>query len=281
MKLDIVVNKYLLMWHLMYCSSVSVELKDLKQKIWNNYKKEYTSLYKEKISIIKELDDYIPFDDFLFNLIEATKLFKKLKQETNRYRLSLLEIWDKNRKKYIKELNLILRYDFNKTYKVCVLHPLLNVVETNLDYNIITIGKKLTLKDKDNFLTYMFYKLVESEFENIKSDQRPIIEAILELATTNELFTKVSDSSKYNLGKSSLKKLKHRIYPYWLMYLGIEEEKFEEYMIRDNIFFNIGNYRYNKKLKNMDIFKFIKYIVDNKKELLKIRQITIEEVEVI
>ena len=81
--------------------------------------------------------------------------YRKVKQETNRYRLNLLEIWDSSSKLYIRELKKILKYDFDKEYKVYVLHPNLNVLETDFDKNIISVGKKITLRDKDSFLTYL------------------------------------------------------------------------------------------------------------------------------
>ena len=148
-----------------------------------------------------------------------------------------------------------------------MLHPNLGVVETDFNLNIISIGKKIDNKDKDSFLTYLFYKILKNEFKDVKIDDN-ILTTMLELICVNELFTRVSKESKYNIGKSELKKLKQQIYPYFLMYLGVEEKDFEKYMVRDNIFFNIKDYPYNKKLKNYDIFSFMTYLNKNKKEIL-------------
>lgn len=112
----------------------------------------------------------------------------------------------------------------------------LGVVETDFNLNIISIGKKIDNKDKDSFLTYLFYKILKNEFKDVKIDDN-ILTTMLELICVNELFTRVSKESKYNIGKSELKKLKQQIYPYFLMYLGVEEKDFEKYMVRDNIFF--------------------------------------------
>ena len=78
-----------------------------------------------------------------------------------------MEIWDQNRKKYIREIGNILKFDLNDEYKVCVVHPNLDVVETDFNSNIITIGKKIITRDKDNFLTYLIYKIVKNEVEKV------------------------------------------------------------------------------------------------------------------
>ena len=157
MKLDFILNDYLLMWHLLYESSVSEEIHNIKQVLWKDYKKEYSALYKEKDKILNDLDNYIPDDDFIFNIFETSPSYKKVIKETNKYRMSLLQLWDLNSKLYKKELANILKYDLEENYKVLVLHPNLGVVETDFNLNIISIGKKIDNKDKDSFLTYLFY----------------------------------------------------------------------------------------------------------------------------
>lgn len=281
MKMDIKINKYLLIWNLLYQSSVSEEMHELKQKLWKNYKKEYSLLHKEKDLIVKDLDDYIPDDDFIFNMVESSDVFKKIKMETNKYRINLMEIWDKNRKAYLRELNKILKYDFLGNYTIAVLHPNLEVVETDFNTNTIIIGKKIISRDKDNFLTYLIYKIIKNEFNKIKSEERELINAITELLITNELFTRVTNESKYNLGKKELKPLKEKIYPYFLMYLGIETKDMEKYMVRDNIFFNPSDYTYERHLKNVDIFSFINFIIKNKKVILRKKLVAVEEIELL
>ena len=80
MKLDIIINKHLLIWHLLYQSSVSMEVHKLKQKLWMDHKKEYTLVHKDKEIILKELDDFIPDDDTIYNLVETSQIFKKIKK---------------------------------------------------------------------------------------------------------------------------------------------------------------------------------------------------------
>lgn len=283
MKLEFIINKHLLIWNLLYQSSVSEDIHKLKQKLWNNHKREYTEIYKEKDNIIKYLNDYIPDDDMIFNLVEANMNFKRFKQETNRYRLTLLEIWDSNKKIYNRELNKILKFDLDDVYKVCVLHPSIDAVDAyfNFDTNVITLGKKITMKEKDSFLTYLTYKIIKNELDKIKTDEKDIITVISELITVNELYTRVTNESKYSIGKKELKDLKQKIYPYWLMYLGISVEDMEKYMIRDNIFFKTNDYVYEDKLKYVDIYSFINFILNHKRKILKTRSITVEEIEIL
>ena len=118
MKLDIIVNKYLLIWHLLYQSAVSEEIHNLKLKIWTSNKKEYSLVHTDKAEILNSLDDFIPDDDIIYNLVENSPLYKRIKIETNRYRNSILEIWDQSKKKYSKELTSILKFDVKKEYKI-------------------------------------------------------------------------------------------------------------------------------------------------------------------
>lgn len=281
MRLDIVVNKYLLIWHLLYESSVSEEMHKVKQKIWEDHRKEYSLVHKDKDEILRELDDFIPNDDLIYNLIEISPYYKKIKMDTNRYRNSILEIWDQNRRKYTKELSSILKIDLKEKYKICVVHPNLDVVETDFNSNIITIGKRIITRDKDNFLTYLIYKVIKHELSSIKTEEREILDAVIELAITNELYTRVTKESKYKIGKKDLRDMKEKIYPYWLMYLGISYDDFDKFMLRDNIFFDKTNYEYEKTLKNIDIYGFISFLIKNKRKLQKTKLVPIESIEVL
>lgn len=281
MKLDIIINKHLLIWHLLYQSSVSMEVHKLKQKLWMDNKKEYTLVHKDKEIILKELEDFIPDDDTIYNMVETSQIFKKIKKETSQYRYTLLQIWDENKRKYMRHLDNILRYDTRDNYRICVVHPNLDVIETDFDTNIITIGKKVSMRDKDNFLTYLMYKIIKNDLNKIKTNERDIVDAVVELALTNELYTRVTEESKYSMGKKNLRSLKEKIYPYWLMYLGVKQEDMQKYMIRDNIFFNINDYTYDNHLSYVDLVTFINFIIKNKRKVLRIRTVQIEDIEVL
>ena len=280
MKISFNINKYLLMWYLLYQRSINEEIHSLKQRLWKNNKKEYSLIYGEKDSILEDLDNYIPNDDTIYNGVENSEIYRKIRQETNRYRLNLMEIWDSNRKSYTKELSNIMKASFDYEYSMLVIHPLLDVLEVNSD-NTIVVGKRVTVKQKDDFLAYLFYKIVKEKFQKLRYEDRDIINVILELITLNELFTRMTNVSKYNYGKKDTYDLKKQIYPYWLMYLGVKEDNFDNYMVRDNIFFNKKDYEYNKTLKDLDIYDFISFCVKNKKKIFNIKPVTVEEIEII
>ena len=281
MKLDIIVNKYLLIWHLLYQSAVSEDMHNLKLKIWNSHKKEFSLVHKDKKEILENLDDFIPDDDIIYNLVESSPLYKKIKQETNRYRNSILEIWDQRKKKYSKEIASIIKFDVKKEYKVCVVHPSLQVVEADFDSKTITIGRKISTRDKDNFLSYLMYKIVKNEICKLETDETEILDVVTELAIINELYTRISKESKYNIGKKEYRELKEKIYPYWLMYLGVPFEDFEKYMVRDNIYFDKNAYKYEKILRTIDLYSFIGFIIRNKKTILKTKLIPVENIEML
>lgn len=281
MKLDIIVNKYLLIWHLLYQSAVSDEIHKLKQKLWLSYKKEYSLVHKDKSEILSALEDFIPDDDLIYNLIEKSPSYKKIKLETNRYRNNILEMWDQNRKKYSKEINSILKFNIKREYKICVIYPSLDVIEADFDCSAITVGKKIITRDKDNFLTYLMYKIVKNEVSRLKTNEQEILDVVVELAITNELYTRITKESKYNIGKKDLRELKEKIYPYWLMYLGVKIEDFDKYMIRDNIFFDKNKYKYQKILKTIDIYSFIAFLVKNKRTIFKTKLVPVENIEML
>ena len=281
MKLDIIVNKYLLMWHLLYQNSVSPEFHILKQDIWMDHRKEYTNVHADKDAILEEGKDFIPDDDFVYNILESNPMYKKIKMDTNKYRLNVMETWNLNKKKYNKELNNILKRPINDEYTISVVHPNLDVVETDMKNNIITIGKKIILRDKDNFLTYLLYKITKNEIYKLKTNEVDILDIVCELAIINELYTRVTGESRYSYGKKSNRELKEKIYPYFLMYLGVKEDDFDKYMIRDNIFFDKSKYKYEKILKKLDIYTFIAFLVKNKKKIMKTKLVPVEEIEML
>ena len=59
------------------------------------------------------------------------------------------------------------------------------------------------------------------------------------------------------------------------MYLGVSENELSEYMKRDNIFFEISKYPYEKQLKRLDLYSFIDFCIRNQKHILKIEELEI------
>ena len=63
--------------------------------------------------------------------------------------------------------------------------------------------------------------------------------------------------------------LKRWLYPYWLMYLGVEKDKFFSYMMRDQIAFEVDKYAYEKQLKKMNLEEFIDFCIRNQRYIVR------------
>ena len=102
-----------------------------------------------------------------------------------------------------------------------------------------------------------------------KEEDVPFKKAIVELAVLNEYATNLSNKSCYLSGSPELLNLKRWLYPYWLMYLGVPKDEFDDYMKRDKIEFNKEKYAYEKELKNMNMEEFIDFCIRNQKYIIR------------
>jgi len=281
MKLNFIINKYLLMWYLLCRESNINEVNNFKQNFLSLHRKEAFMLIKEKDIIMSYLKDYIPDDDFIFNKFYNTDEFKKLQKDTNKYRISMLESYDKNKKALLKNLNKLLKYDLNISYDICFVHKKLDVIEFNLKTNLIILGKDIKSSEALGFYILIVYKILENEYKKFKPEEKEIVTSILELVIYNELFTRVSGKNRYNIGNQNLRKTKEKIYPYFLMYMGILESDFDKRMEEDNIYFD--SVKYDNNLKLMDLYSFITFIIKNKTRVLdtKILKIKKEQEEML
>lgn len=271
MDIKFVVNDYLIAWYLLFKPSFSEEVQLLKEKLWTNHQKEYNSMQKENIEILKYTKDFIPDDDTLYNLVFESDVFKKIKRDTLKYHKQLLETWDKNKKDIEKNISEILRFKSEHIYTVLVVNPNLDIVEfikANPKKNIAW-GKKNEsdiLKDLINVI----YTCLKYEIGDFQRENTEITTAILDLAINNELHTRISESSKYTEGYKKLRVLRRQLYPYWLMYLGCDVEELITYMMRDQIAFDIDKYTIERGLKTVDLYGFIDFCCKNQKYIIRL-----------
>ena len=127
---------------------------------------------------------------------------------------------------------------------------------------LIVLGKTIKKEEALGFYILILYKIFENEYKKFKPEEKEIVTSVLELVIYNELFTRVSDKNRYNIGNQNLRKTKEKIYPYFLMYMGVSSDDFEKRMNEDKIYF--GDIKYDKNLKLMDLYSFISYIIKNK-----------------
>lgn len=277
MNIEFVVNDYLLAWYLLFRPSFCEEVQKLKEKLWNNHQKQYISMQKENIEILKYTQDFIPDDDTLYNLIFDTEIFKALKKETEKYRQKLLEVWDKNKKNINQNLDELLRIKDINSYTILVINPKIDVVEfikSNPKKNI-SWGKKDTENNLLEALIHILYTILKYEIGDFQKENSEIVTAILDLAITNELYTRISGVSKYSLGYKKLRLLRRQLYPYWLMYLGCDKEELVTYMMRDQIAFDIDKYTIEKGLRKVDLYGFIDFCCKNQKYIIRLDDLAI------
>ena len=275
MNIEFMTNDYLLAWYLLFKPSFSEELQQLKVKIYHNYGKQYMRLEKENVEILKYNNDFIPDDDTIYNIVFESEVFKEIKKETDRHRQFLMKTWDTNQKKIKEILKEILRFNVKDTYHILVIHPKLDTIEymrTNPKKNI-SWGKSDDEEDSIKTLMRIIYTLVKYEIGSFQKENREIVSSIIDLAITNELQTRLTDTSKYTEGFKNLKLLKRQLYPYFLMYLGADREELVSYMMRDQIPFDIDKYPIEKELRNVDLFGFIDFCCKNQKYIIRLNNL--------
>lgn len=277
MNLNFVVNDYILIWNLLFQASISEPIYKLKQKLWQNYQKEYNSTYEDKKDILKYTKDFIPSDDTIYNLILETKDYDRIKKTTEKYKLELLKIWENKTNKIPSELASILKMSIAK-YNVLVVSnelDILDISKTSSGINTVILGKKIDKKDTNKIIIELIKEIIIKEIKDYVGNNvnQSIKEAVIELAINNELLTRLTKTTHYFNGKPNLTYIKRQIYPYWLMYLGIPKEELKNYMNRDKIVFDVSKYPFKEELKNISIEEFIDFCIKNKKYLLKEEQL--------
>ncbi len=270
MRLTFIKNNYMIIWNLLYGPSISTKTHAFKQKLWLTYKKEYKAIENDKNEILRDLKNFIPDDNTLYDLLEDTSVFSQLEKATEKHRIELMKAWDSSKKRIIKELNSILRVEL-KNYQVVVLPPAMDTCLVNSESFVITWGKKKDLVNRLYTILDILYHLFISQVTYAEQIDQDIAEAILELAVLNECYTRI-DKSNFLVGRKELESLKRELYPYFLMYLGIDLENTPNYMMRDNIVFDVENYTNEIQLRKLDIYQFIDFIVRNKRHILKFKK---------
>ena len=276
MQLNFMVNDYLLIWSLLFGPSISEEEHAEKQKLWLSYKRAYHALQEEQDTILKDVKNYIPDDDTIYNLVFSSDFYPRIKRESEKHRIFLMEIWDKNKKFIQRNLKEILRLDLPSEVDVFVVHPQLDLAYCKSGEKMsVVCGKKIDSNCAVATLSDIIYLVVRRMLSGYQKEQKEIVQAVLELAIQNELLTRVLGKSTYMRGDNSLKFLKRQIYPYFLMYLGADKEELPKYMMRDAIAFDMDQYVMEKNLAKIDLLGFIEFCIKNQRYILRINQLEI------
>ena len=267
MNTNFVVNDYILIWNLLFGTSITESIYKLKQKIWKNYKNEYNSIFKDKDEILKDYKNFIPNNDDIYNIVMDNEEYKKLKKEAEKYRLELMKIWDKNKKETNALMKDIIRIKI-PDYNFFIINKELNRIDGDRNGNLL-IGKNINPNFPLSILLKIAIDITNRHLKNYKEEDKKFKNAIVELAIINEYGTRLTGKSCYQNGSSSLMSLKRWLYPYWLMYLGVEKDKFLSYMMRDQIAFEVDKYAYEKQLKKMNLEEFIDFCIRNQRYIVR------------
>lgn len=272
MNVKFIVNEYTLVWYLLFQQSISVKLNNYKQKLWNNFQKEYIHLEKEKQLILKDPRNYIPDNDTIYDLIKDFDDYNDVLKETDKYKVNVLKVWDSYKSKVNKELTNILRFEI-KDYNILLVNPKLNVIDLSAKgdgkTNTIVYGKRMKTNPVEAMME-LVYIILRKELKGFNEENREIVEAVVELAILNELGTRITGKSCYLIGRSEYQLLKRQIYPYFLMYLGVDRDDLVSYMRRDGIIFDQSSYTNEVKLRKINLKEFINFCINNKKIILRL-----------
>ena len=223
--------------------------------------------------ILKDVKNYIPNDDTIYNIMLESKEYQKIKKETEKYRLEVISLWNRKISNQIKK---IIRKDI-PDYTVYLIDNRLEVLEipniSSVDVKIAILGKKISKDEPEKLIISVIESILKKELNTYKDKDRFIANAIIELAIENELATSLSNISHYYSSESKLINIKRQIYPFWLMYLGISKEQMTKYMNRDKIAFDVNKFPYETNLKNLDITDFIDFCIQNKKRIIREEQL--------
>ena len=267
MKAKFIVNDYALIWNLLFQASISESIHKLKKKLWETYKVEYNKAYNDKLNILKDIKNFIPDDDTIYNIILKQKNYDKIKKLAEKYRLDLMKLWDKNKKATNELFNNIVRKEI-QDYTFFAVNKELNIIDHSFPGSIV-IGKKIDSKDQFSILYDITKIIIVDNLKKYNEEDKKFMKAIVELAVLNEYATQLNGFSCYLSGDPELLSIKRWLYPYWLMYLGIPKNEFISYMMRDKVSFDQDKYAYEKELKKMNIEEFIDFCIRNKKYIVR------------
>ncbi len=275
MNVNFIVNDYVLAWNLLFRPSISKEIQILKTRLYTNYSEQYMKLEKENVEMLKYTKDFIPDDDTIYNFVISSEEFQKVKRETNKYRLFLMKIWDTNQRQISKELEELMKFKIEKEYTILVIHPHFDNIEylvKNPKKNIVW-GKREDMNDGLKAIIRILFIVLKYEMSDANPENKEMVQSILDLIVSNEIYTRITGKSKYDEGLKKYKLLKRQIYPYFLMYQGCDHEAMVSYMMRDKLAFDIDKYPINEDLEELDLYGFIDFCCENQRDIIRLEDL--------
>lgn len=226
MNFEFKINKNLLVASLLLgASKKESELTKLQNLMWDKHRDAYELLnnYERRLMFVgnykKKLKSIAEKMEALVNDIKKSGEFKRIYQETLKYRDWLETEWKNKNVEVEKHLKDILKTKLpKKGFEVLVIHQTLKG-GLYLGDNKILWGHN---EDWDNYsIVYLVHEALHAHFE--KSD---ITHALIELIADNELRIRLNRGGEYftcndnYVGHEYLKKLEEKMLPEWEAYLS-------------------------------------------------------------
>ena len=241
---------------------IRIEDKDLiklKDDLWYKYMDGYKSvlnLTSFNVSVFlldKDVKEVI-------NYLKNTDIYKKLYKETEIYLNNVMKYWEDNKDFINYYLKRILKIEFNIKPKVYIVHP--NLCEGYSTNNEIVWGHYKGLDDPNYNLVYLTHEWLHCLLPFTEEDTEidcNIKHSIIELISDYELYSLLKKKSTLKQGHTYLEEYKKFIYPYWLRYIGLNDNKIKERLEKDSIDSNDIDVIEDSHLSNMNIKEFIDY----------------------
>ena len=185
-KTNFIINDYVLIWNLLFKASISEKIYNLKQKMWDIYKNEYHAMFNDKSEILNDYKNFIPNDDTIYNIVMESDDYSYLKKRAEKYRLEVLNIWDKKKKETTHLYSKIVRLAI-PDYTFFMVNKELNTIENTTD-NTLIIGKEISKEDPIKLLIQINKEILKYHIHPKKANQ-DITDTIIELAVNNEYGT--------------------------------------------------------------------------------------------
>ena len=90
MVLNFMTNDFIIIWNLLFGASISSESQDFKTTVWKKYRKQYESLQNDQRMMIRNIKNFIPDDDTIYNLALESKMYEKIKKDADKHRIFLM-----------------------------------------------------------------------------------------------------------------------------------------------------------------------------------------------
>lgn len=239
------------------------DLEELKDDLWYKYKDGYWKLlnmnaYNPSIFMLDE--DVIK----TINSFKETDEFKILYDETRVYYQKVKKDWEGNKSKINNYLKNILKMNINIRPIVYISHP--NTYKGfSFDNNKIAWGHYKGLEDPNYNLTYLVHEGLHSllPFDKEETEmQSNIKHTIIEFVSDYELYSWLKGESTLNEGHPYLNEYRKFIYPYWLMYIGLNSGQIKERLVKDSVNSNELRNIEQIDILNMNIQDFIQFCTE-------------------